>query len=387
MSKRVLPSLTLALIAAAALAACGGQSTAPAEATADSPAMAAVEVLEGLDAHDVVAAYEEVLGDIYTSVLPSVVKVQVQGGAHFQHSRIPGQGSGFVWSGDGHVVTNHHVVDGADRIRVVFADGSEFPAEVIGGDAGSDLAVVKIEPPDEGLQSATLGDSDRLRVGQLSVAVGSPFGQDFSMTCGIISGLERSLRAGTSLFSNPKIIQTDAPINPGNSGGPLLDRLGRVIGINSQIISGSGVSAGVGFAVPINTAKRVIPELISKGVYEHAYIGISGVSLDPVLARANGLPDEVRGVLVLAVAEGGPADEAGISGGDEIRQVDGVGYPAGGAIITAIDGVPIEGMDDLIALMSGNSPGDEVALELLTDAGESAVVSVTLGARPRPASS
>ena len=360
MSKRVLLPIALALIVAA-LVACGGKGetqaatalgssgpapsqqvtvdSLPSQVTTDSPGQANVEIAEnveplvGLEALDVVAAYEEVLSGIYASALPSVVQIQVQKSTGPRQSPAPGQGSGFVWSDEGHIVTNHHVVDGADRIRVVFADGSAFPAEVVGSDPGSDLAVIKIEPPARGLRPAILGDSDRLKVGQLAVAIGSPFGQDFSMTRGIISALERSLRAGRSFFANPQIIQTDAPINPGNSGGPLLDRLGRVIGINSQIISNSGSSSGVGFAVPINTGKRVIPELIANGAYEYAYLGISGASLNPVLARVNGLPQEAMGVLIVTVVDGGPADAAGIRGSDETSQVDGVDYPTGGSII------------------------------------------------------
>ena len=346
-------------------------------------------VADPLDADAVVAAYEEVLGRIYDSALRSVVQVRVQqdrGGQGFfgnQQTPATGEGTGFVWSEEGYVVTNHHVVDGADRITLVFADGSEFDASVVGSDAASDLAVLKIDLPTEGVQALPLGDSDQLNVGQLAVAIGSPFGQEFSMTSGIISALGRLLQAADTNYSNPEIIQTDAPINPGNSGGPLLDRQGRVIGINSQIISSSGVNSGVGFAVPINTAKRVVPELIASGIYQHAYLGITGASVSPGLAEANGLPEDTRGVFVVAVVTGGPADNAGLSGSTGARNIDGISYPTGGSVITGIDGTPIDGMDGLIAFMADNSrPGDKVALELVTPRGAQLTLHATLDARP-----
>ena len=346
-------------------------------------------VAEPIDADAVVAAYEEVLGGIYDSALRSVVQVRVQqdrgqqGSFGNQQTPATGEGTGFVWSEEGYVVTNHHVVDSADRITLVFVDGSEFDASVVGSDAASDLAVLKIDLPTEGLLALPLGDSDQLNVGQLAVAIGSPFGQEFSMTSGIISALGRLLQAADTNYSNPEIIQTDAPVNPGNSGGPLLDRQGRVIGIISQIISSSGANSGVGFAVPVNTAKRVVPELIATGVYQHAYLGIIGASVNPGLAEANGLPEDTRGVFVVAVLTGGPADRAGLSGSTGAREIDGIDYPIGGSVITGIDGTPIDGMDGLIAFMADNSrPGDKVALELLITKGEQATVDATLDARP-----
>lgn len=341
-----------------------------------------------LDPHAVVDAYEYVLTRIYASVLPSVVQIQVRTNVtsrgRFGGSVRPtgSEGSGFVWSNGGYIVTNHHVIDGADNVMVIFADGLELDATVLGSDPDSDLAALKIDPPAGGLRPVNVGDSDQLRVGQLALALGSPFGQEFSMTSGIISALGRVLQAGESNFSNPKIIQTDAPINPGNSGGPLIDRHGNVVGINSQIISRSGGSSGVGFAVPINTAKRIIPVLIEEGDYTYAYLGISGSSLGTALAEANDLPPDTRGVLVVTVVPGGPADRAGLSEARGTNTVEGISYTTDGQIITAIDGTQISGMDDLVAYMAErNRPGDTVTLDVIAD-GRAIQVQVTLGARP-----
>ena len=205
------------------------------------------------------------------------------------------------------------------------------------------------------------------------------------MTRGIVSALGRAIRSGNGNFSNPQAIQTDVPMNPGNSGGPLLDREGNVIGINSQIATRSGSSAGVGFSVPVNTAKRVVPELIAYGKYEHAYLGISGASMTPRLALANGLPEDSRGALVLGVVDGGPAQEAGLLASADTRSREDVEYPVGGDVITGIDGTPIQGINDLIAYMAENNrPGDRVTLEVLRRGGQNTSVDVTLRPRPRP---
>ena len=423
----------LAAIFLIALAACGsveiksGSGDAPNEDTAvaseisNSPAAIAsaatgvakllqdsvefpLPTLGGLDAFAIVAAQEEVLGGIYRSALPSVVRIEAARKASSlddaASGRPPGfrrffedpdglvpngEGSGFVWDADGYVVTNHHVIADADRITVVFADGWEVEAELVGSDIDSDLAVLKIEPPDGLLQPLALGDSDDLSVGNLTVAIGSPFGQDFSMTTGIVSFLGRTLSSSGTLFSNPAVIQTDAPINPGNSGGPLLDRNGRVIGINTQMLSRSGSSAGIGFSVPVNTAKRVVPELIATGNYEYAYLGIRGVSLRPRTAEARGLDSGTRGILVAQVMAGDPSGEAGIRA--NVRTVDGDGRVtwSDGDVITSIDGLEVKGMDDLLTyLVNFSRPGDTVTLGVIRADGEEASVEVTLGRRPEP---
>ena len=398
-----------------------GTESAPVVASLNAGAMVAgqpttsgadagpASVIASLDTQAIVAAHEEVISNIYESVLPSVVRIEVAREVtqrqqpnprsqlppgferFFESPGVPegfvrrGEGSGFVWSEEGYVVTNHHVIAGAARLTVVFADGSEFEAEVLGSDPDSDLAVLKIEVPADGLKAVSIGDSDQLRVGQLALAIGNPFGQEFTMTRGIVSALGRAIQSGTGGFANPEVIQTDAPINPGNSGGPLLDRHGNVIGINSQIISNSGANAGVGFAVPINTARRVVPELIASGTYEYAYIGITGQSLRPDLAEANGLPENTRGVLVVRVAEGGPAQNAGILGSSRSKQLEGVEHPIGGDVITGIDGTRVEGITDLIAyLVENNKPGDHVRLDVLREGREQERVEITLSPRPGP---
>lgn len=341
-----------------------------------------------LDPHVVIAVLENALTGIYESVLPSVAHIHVlsnpQSGGPFGESgrSTPSNGSGLVWSSDGHIVTNHHVIEDANQITVSFVNGLELKATVLGSDPDSDLAVLKVDPPPDGLRAVSLGDSDQLRVGQLTIAIGSPFSQEFSMTSGIVSALGRVLQAGYSNFSNPEIIQTDTAINPGNSGGPLFDRHGNVIGINSQIISRSGSNSGVGFAVPVNTAKRIVPVLIQEGSYSYAYLGISGATLRTSLIEANSLPSNTRGVLVVSVVPDSPADQAGISGTEGATTVDGIDYPVDGYVITAIDGTPVNGMDDLVAYMAENNrPGDTATLDVITD-GRASRVQVVMGARP-----
>ncbi len=358
--------------------------------------------LSDADAMVIVAAYEQVLSGIYDRLLPSVVEIRAsrQLGLPeeppsfpsipgFPEDRLPFErsgGSGFVWDDRGHIVTNHHVVDGADRLTVIFYDGTERRAEVLGTDPDSDLAVLKLEDM-EGLTmtGAPLGDSGTVKPGQLSVAIGSPFGQEFTITSGIVSAVGRTIRSGNSQFSIPEVIQTDAPINPGNSGGPLLDRNGHVIGVNTQIISRSGANSGIGFAVPINTAKRVIPELIEKGQYQYAWLGISGTSLRPDVAELMDLPRDTRGTLVIDVTRDGPAEAAGLLGSDRSEQVEGLELRLGGDIIIAIDGTPVRTIDDLIAYLVDNArPKDESALEVIREDGSRETIQVTLDRRPSP---
>lgn len=423
MNKRTWLTLMFAAIASVALVACGGargsvvadqtDASAVAAAVQDLPVVdesVAIQANEApLDANAIVAAYEEVLGSIYDSVLPSVVQIRVEKRVDparlsprlemppeferfFDSPRtpegftIPGEGSGFVWSDQGHIITNHHVIEDADRVTAIFADGSEYEAEVLGSDPTSDLAVLKIDPSAKLLSAVSLGDSSKLKVGQLVVAIGSPFGQDFTMTSGIVSALGRTIQSSPGSFANPRIIQTDAPINPGNSGGPLIDREGRVIGINSQIISNSGASAGIGFAVPIDTAKRIVPELMVDGKYEYAFLGISGISLNLRLTDANGLPKDTRGVLIVEVVDGSPAEKSGLLGSAKPEELKGERYPIGGDIITGIDGTPVRGIDDLIAFLAENyRPEDKVTLDVLRDGQKLLRVNVTLSTRPEQA--
>ena len=353
-----------------------------------------------LDAMEIVAAREQVLANIYEESLPSVVFVRAVhridpddnqfgrdffGGIprgpldEFQH----GAGSGFVWDEEGHILTNWHVVENSDSVSVVFADGTELDAELLGGDPDSDLAILKVDPALREMKPLPRGDLDDLRVGQMALAIGSPFGQDFTLTSGIVSALGRTIRSGSGPYSIPLVVQTDAPINPGNSGGPLLDRLGQVIGINTQILSRSGGNSGVGFAVPIDIAKQVVPDLIEHGKYEYAWLGISGATLTSDVVEHLGLPEASRGVLIVKAIEDGPAEGAGIKGGEEEVTIDGEDVVLGGDVITAINGIAVRKMHDLISyLVENNRPGDEIELDVLHSNGETETITVTLGTRP-----
>ena len=353
-----------------------------------------------IDAMDIVAAREEVLARIYEDSLPSVVFVRVvhrldpddrQFGGDF-FGGIPrdrfdeyqhGAGSGFVWDEEGHILTNWHVVEGSDSVSVVFADGEEFEAELLGGDPDSDLAILKIDTAQRQVKPLPRGDIDYLRVGQLALAIGSPFGQDFTLTSGIVSALGRTIRSRSGPYSIPLVVQTDAPINPGNSGGPLLDRLGQVIGINTQILSQSGANSGVGFAVPIDIAKQVVPDLIEHGKYEYAWLGISGATLTADVVEHMGLPEASRGVLIVKAIEDGPAEGAGIKGGEEEVTIEGEDVTLGGDVIMAINGEPVKEMHDLISyLVEHTRPGGDIELDVLHSNGETETITVTLGIRP-----
>jgi S1-C subfamily serine protease len=363
--------------------------------------------LDELNPEAIVAAQEQVISGIYNRVVPSVVQIRAIHRVGQQQvlprlPDIPGSpfeqppdsppdpdeffehsgGSGFVWDNRGRIITNHHVIDGADRVTVVFSDHTELEAEILGSDPDSDLAVLQVEANETTTRPVELGNSDAVQVGQMAAAIGNPFGQEFTITSGIISALGRTIRSGNSRFSIPHVLQTDAPINPGNSGGPLLDRHGRVIGVNTQIISRSGASSGIGFAVPINTAKRVVPALIQEGHYDYAWLGISGTTLSPDAAELMNLPRDTRGTLVIEVTEEGPADKAGLEGSDRTVTQQGIDYRLGGDIIVAVNETPIEEIDELIAyLIEDTRPGDETVMEVIRD-GNRESVTVTLGERP-----
>ena len=295
-----------------------------------------------------------------------------------------GTGSGFIYDDLGHIITNYHVVENAEELSVTLADGRTYPAETIGQDPTNDLAVIRIHAEDLP-EPIPLGDSDDLRVGRFVVAIGNPFGLEGTLTVGVISSLGRVIQGPDGRFIG-EVIQTDAAINPGNSGGPLLDLSGRVIGVNSQIVSPSGASAGVGFAVPSNTARRVVPELIAHGRYPHPWLGIEAISLTEERAeifRQAGMEGIVNtGVLVLQVARGGPADEAGLRGGTQLVRIGRYQIPLGGDIITAIDGESVADFQDLtIYLDTQTRVGETVAVTVIRD-GQERVIDVTLQERP-----
>ncbi len=295
-----------------------------------------------------------------------------------------GSGSGFLYDEEGHIVTNYHVIEDAEELSASLANGESYPAEVVGIDPTNDLAVIRIDA-NELPAPISLGGSDSLRVGQFVVAIGNPFGLERTLTVGVISSLGRVIKGPDDRFIG-EVIQTDAAINPGNSGGPLLDLRGRVIGVNSQIVSPSQANAGVGFAVPSNTVRRVVPELINRGRYPHPWLGIEPISLTADRARAfrqagmEGVTE--RGVLVLQVVPGGPADEAGIEGGNRLVQIGRYRIPLGGDIITAVNGEPIADYQDLtVTLETETRVGDTVTVTVVRD-GEERGIDITLGERP-----
>jgi S1-C subfamily serine protease len=293
-------------------------------------------------------------------------------------------GSGFLIDTEGHIVTNNHVVEGSDKVEVKLGSSdTTYDAEVVGADPATDVALLKVDAPADSLHPLALGDSSKVEVGEPVVAIGNPFGLDRTVTSGIVSALQRQIQAPNG-FSISHVIQTDAAINPGNSGGPLIDSSGRVIGINSQIQTGGGEgNVGIGFAVPINTAREVVRQLEEHGEVKHAYLGISGGSITPDLARALKLPVD-EGVLVNEVVKGGPADEAGLQGGDTSATIEGASFRLGGDVITEVNGKKIGGMEEVINAVNAASPGDK--MELTVDRnGHSKKITVTLGVRPASA--
>jgi serine protease Do len=318
----------------------------------------------------------QTLSELFKNVEKSVVQISSEDETtELLGSRL---GSGFVYDTNGHIITNNHVTSGGKDLHITFSDGTIYTGKVIGSDPHSDLAILLIDDvPKEKLFPLKLGNSSNLIVGETVAAVGNPFGLSGSLTEGIISGLGRLLPSTpenifgndnrVASFSIPDIIQTDAAINPGNSGGPLLNLNGEVIGINSAIFSNTGVYAGVGFAIPSNTLKKVIPELMKNGSYPHPWLGITGVDVTPDIAKKMNVT-EARGFLVIDVNSNGPADKAGIRGGDKIDTIDGREVELGGDIILAIDGNPVRKIDDILShLEREKSVGDNITLTIIRD--------------------
>ncbi len=296
-------------------------------------------------------------------------------------------GSGFVYDKDGHIITNNHVVEFAGRISVTFLDGTVYKASRVGTDPYTDLAVIKVDVPAEKLQPLPLGDSSQLMVGQQVVAIGNPFGLSGSMTSGIVSQLGRLLEAQGALgFSIPDVIQTDAAINPGNSGGPLLNLRGEVVGVNSAIRSATGEFTGVGFAIPSNTVKKIVPTLINEGTYRHPWLGVTGRDITPEIAEIIGL-EEARGFLVVDIVANSPAEQYDVRGGTKQVVIDGRQIRIGGDVIVGIDDIPVRKIDDiLVYLQRAKAVGDEITLHVLRD-GQPTDVKVVLGERPSPSES
>jgi 2-alkenal reductase len=320
---------------------------------------------------------EQLVINVYARVSPAVVCVTAQD--HFGGCI----GSGFVFDREGYIVTNNHVAEAAPDLLVSLADEHTVPAEVVGADAGSDLAVLKIDVSPETLAVVELGESSSLRVGQRAIAIGNPFGLERTVTTGVISSLGRTLERDDSDFQLAQVIQTDAAINPGNSGGPLLNSQGQVIGVSTAIRSLTGVNSGVGFAIPVDIVKRVVPELITHGRYRHTWVGVRGRTITREMVEAMDLAVD-NGVLLAEIEPGGPADKAGLRGGEREVIVSGIPMLAGGDIVVAIDGMTISDFDDLINYLAAHtSVGDIVTLTVVRERQE---IQIELALEERPES-
>jgi len=320
---------------------------------------------------------------IYQKASPSVVNITSTVIARdFFYTPIPreGSGSGSIIDTRGHILTNNHVIRDAQKLEVTLFDGSKWPAKLVGTDPDNDLAVIQIKAPPEKLKPLPLGDSRKLQVGQKVLAIGNPFGLGLTLTTGIISSLGRTIRseAGTMI---EEVIQTDASINPGNSGGPLLSSDGEMIGINTAIVSPTGGSVGIGFAISVNTAKRIIPDLLVKGYVSYPYIGVTVQTLIPEFAKFLGLKIQ-KGAMVVEVTPGGPGDKAGLKGGNRQVQVGNSLLLVGGDVVTQIDQFEVKDSDDLIKHIRERKPGEAVNLKIFRE-GKVKEIKVTLQERPR----
>jgi len=364
---------------------------------------------------DALESLQEAYISIYEQVLPSVVSISVTKtvlGSGFEFPKIPfdddfdfefpedeepfeyqetAAGSGFIWDKDGHIITNNHVIAGADVIRVVFSDGRSELAELIGADAASDLAVLKVNLPENELAPISVSDSTQVRVGQVAVAIGNPFQLESSMTTGIVSGVGRSLPLGGEndsglYYSIPDVIQTDAAINPGNSGGVLVDINGGLIGITSAIESPIRANSGIGYVIPSVIVNKIVPLLIRDGKFEQPWIGISGRDMIPEFADLMGMDIKQRGALVIDISGNSPAAESGLVGSSIEGQIDGTDVRVGGDVIIAADGYPINDFEDLVAFLARHTiVGQTITLSLIR-ADERVEVDLTLAARPNASS-
>jgi S1-C subfamily serine protease len=368
--------LAIALLALALLAGCGGEAgDSPSghggAATKTTTQIVVQTASEGFDA-----------ASVYREASPGVVTIR----SIFDTGAA--EGSGFVLDTEGRIVTNAHVVtDGkagareeAKAVYIEFPDRNVVSARIVGYDPFADVALLAVKPDGFELHPLKLGDDRDLAVGQPVAAIGSPFGEQQSLSVGVVSATDRSVQSLTE-FQIEGAIQTDASINPGNSGGPLLDAGARVVGINQQIETSSGANDGVGFAVPVSAIKRSVAQLEHGGTVEYAYIGVSTQTLYPQLAEKLGL-DADHGSLLAEVVPGGPAEEAGLKGGDEKLRFQGIPYNVGGDTILAVDGKPVVEPDDLARYVSERQPGDTVTVEVLRKDGQREKVAVTLSKRP-----
>jgi S1-C subfamily serine protease len=368
-----------------AAAVAGGTIGAVTTSTLDSSNAVTTTVVEPGPAADAAPAAATTSGltvnQVYRKVSAGVVEItvnEVATDAPFgQATPQRALGSGFVYDDQGDIVTNNHVVAGASSIQVTFQDGSVYDARVVGTDPSTDLAVIKVDAPASQLHPLTLGDSGALQVGDQVVAVGSPFGLEDTVTSGIVSALDRRITSPNG-FAITNAIQTDAAINHGNSGGPLLDMRGQVVGVTSQIESDSGGNDGIGFAVPSDTVRSVVSQLVQGGEVEHAYLG---VSIETIPADAAGQLGEPAGAAVADVRAGSPAADASLHAATGSRTADGIPYPTGGDVITAVDGQQVATAEELQDAIAAKKPGEHVTLTV-ERAGQTRTVDVELASRP-----
>jgi len=321
------------------------------------------------------------VNEIYERTAPGVVQINSSSASGVSLPTGRALGSGFVVDKAGHIVTNYHVIRGADEIRVGFSNQDSLEAELVGTDQSTDLAVLRVDASATALTPLPLGDSDKVRVGDPVVAIGNPFGLDRTVTAGIVSALQRLITAPNQ-FTIDHVIQTDAPINHGNSGGPLLNDRGQVIGVNTQIETGgvAGGNVGIGFAVPSNTVKDVVAQILRNGRVDHAHLGIFGQAVTSEVADTYNLPVE-KGVLVAEVADGSGAEKAGLEGGETEVVVAGETYTLGGDIIVAFEGKPIASVEELRDAIAQHEPGEKVRLTVVRGDKRTGV-NVTLGRQP-----
>ncbi|MBA4383540.1 MAG: hypothetical protein C0410_02270 [Anaerolinea sp.] len=421
MNTRKISTLTIFIILAIFLSACGTTTAKPITAAptqiiqTEQPQQNGSTTTDSSPVLGSLSTYQTALEDIYTKVNPSVVNIQVTektriasntitenpfanipgfdfyfGSPSTPNQQTPSQpsqalGSGFVWDKNGYIVTNNHMVANAEKIQVKFSDGTIANAKLIGADVNSDLAVIQLVDYTGALLPITSSDSGEVKVGQVAIAIGNPYGLENTMTVGIVSALGRSLptdQTSATSFTIPDIIQTDASINPGNSGGVLVNDQGQLIGVTAAIESSSGSNAGIGFAIPSSTVNKVVPALIKNGKYEHPYLGLTGATLTPDLASAMDIDTNQRGILVIAISKDSPADKAGLVGSSEEATINGVTTNVGGDIITAIDGQSLNSIDDLISYLSSHTEvGQSVKLTIMRDGSEK-TLDATLVARP-----
>jgi len=379
MTRRPTRTLIASLLVAAAGIGAGGGAAAYAVLSSDKQTV--VRQVSVGDSELTASTSALSVGEIYRRAHKGVVEITVSstssgtpfGGSQAQRA----QGSGFVYDAKGDIVTNQHVVDGAETLSVRFWNGETYKAKLIGSDASTDLAVIKVDAPSSLLAPLALGDSGRLTVGDGVVAIGSPFGLEETVTSGIVSALHRQMNAPNG-FSINDSIQTDAAINHGNSGGPLLSSHGQVIGVNAQIESDSGGNDGVGFAIPSNTVRSIVSQLIGSGKAEHAYLGVSVESIPASVASRLEL---VEGVEIAQVRSGTPAAEAGLHAATSSQTIDGDSYPTGGDVITAVDGAKVASAAELQRTIDSKKPGDTVAVTYFRG-GETHTAQVKLASRP-----